>query len=59
MAKADPKLRDAVEQATWKRGLITLGCGKNSLRFIPALNVTATQIDGAMDVLAGALKSVA
>ncbi len=57
--KADPKLRDAIEQATWKRGLITLGCGKNSLRFIPALNVTAAQIDGAMDVLGAALKSAA
>ncbi len=55
--KADPELRDDVETASWKRGLITLGCGKNSLRVIPALNVTAAQIDGAMDVLGQALKN--
>ncbi|MEK6985787.1 MAG: acetyl ornithine aminotransferase family protein [Candidatus Thermoplasmatota archaeon] len=57
--KADPKLRDAVEQTSWKSGLVLLGCGKNSLRIIPALNVNAAQIDGAMDVLAAALKSAA
>lgn len=53
----DPKRRDAVEKACWKRGLITLGCGKSSLRFIPPLVVSAGQIDGAMDVLADALKA--
>lgn len=53
----DPKLRDAVEQASWKRGLVLLGTGKSSLRVIPALNVNAAQIDGAMDVLAEALRS--
>lgn len=58
-AKGEPdtKLRDAVEIACWKRGLITLQCGKSSLRFIPPLNVTAAQIDGAMDVLEAALKA--
>lgn len=54
----DPKLRDAVEEAAWKRGLITLQCGKNSLRIIPPLNVKAAQIDGAMEVLGEALKAV-
>lgn len=53
----DAKLRDTVEIACWKRGLITLQCGKSSLRFIPPLNVTAAQIEGAMDVLDAALKA--
>ncbi|MEK6975075.1 MAG: acetyl ornithine aminotransferase family protein [Candidatus Thermoplasmatota archaeon] len=54
---ADAKRRDQVEEACWKRGLVTLACGKSSLRFIPALNVNARQIEGGMDVLAEALKA--
>ncbi|MEA3190317.1 MAG: 4-aminobutyrate aminotransferase [Thermoplasmata archaeon] len=53
----DPKVRDAVEQAAWKRGLILLACGKSSLRVIPSLNVNREQVDGAMDVLGEALKA--
>ncbi|HUR62713.1 MAG TPA: acetyl ornithine aminotransferase family protein [Candidatus Thermoplasmatota archaeon] len=53
----DPKLRDAVEQQAWKRGLITLGCGKSSLRVIPPLNVTREQVDGGMAVLREALSA--
>ncbi len=52
----DPKFRDAVEEAAWKAGLILLGCGKSGIRFIPPLNVSARQIDGAMDVFRAALK---
>lgn len=54
----DPKRRDEVEVACWKRGLVTLACGKSSLRFIPALNIKAAQVEGGMDVLAEALKAV-
>jgi 4-aminobutyrate aminotransferase len=53
----DAKVRDAVEEACWKRGLITLACGKSSLRFIPALTVNAEQVDGGMQVLGEALKA--
>ncbi len=52
----NPKLRDAVETDLWKHGLITLGCGKSSLRFIPPLNINADQINGAMDVLGETLR---
>jgi 4-aminobutyrate aminotransferase len=55
--KPDPKLRDAVEEQAWKRGLITLGCGKSSLRVIPPLTVTREQVDGGMEVLRQALKA--
>lgn len=54
----DHKLRDRLEEALWKRGLMTLGCGKSSLRFIPPLNVNEDQIHGAMDVVAEGLKAV-
>ncbi len=52
-----PKLRDAVETEAWKRGLILMGCGKSGIRFIPPLNVSAGQIDGAMEVLRDAMKA--
>ncbi len=54
----DPKTRDAVETAAWKRGLVTLGCGKSSLRLIPPLNVSKAQVDGAMDVLGESVRAV-
>ncbi|MHB8632636.1 MAG: acetyl ornithine aminotransferase family protein [Thermoplasmatota archaeon] len=53
----DTDLRDRVEKRCWQRGLVLLGCGKSSLRIIPALNVNRDQVGGAMDVLAEALKS--
>lgn len=53
----DPALRDRVEEEAWKRGLLLLGCGKSSIRFIPPLMVSRGQIDGAMDVLRDALKA--
>ncbi|MES2154888.1 MAG: acetyl ornithine aminotransferase family protein [bacterium] len=55
--KPDAALRDAVEEASWKRGVVLLGTGKSSLRIIPALNVNAAQVDAAMDVLGEALTS--
>ena len=55
--KPDAELRDRVEEACWHRGLITLGCGRSSLRLIPPLNITQEQADGGLDVLAEALKA--
>ncbi len=52
----DDKMRNQVEIGCWKRGLVTLACGKSSLRFIPALVVNESQIDGAMEILGEALK---
>lgn len=54
--RPDTKRRDAVEQGCWKRGLVTLGCGKSSLRFIPALTINEAQVHGGMDVLEQALQ---
>ncbi len=55
--KPDAATRDKVEEAAWKRGLVTLGCGASGIRFIPSLNVTEGQIHGAMDVFEEALKA--
>ncbi|HEV8360459.1 MAG TPA: acetyl ornithine aminotransferase family protein [Candidatus Thermoplasmatota archaeon] len=54
--KPDPKTRDAVEELLWKRGVVTLGCGKSSLRFAPPLIVTREQVDLALDLTGECLR---
>jgi 4-aminobutyrate aminotransferase len=49
--KAAPKLRDDIEEIAFKNGLMLLGCGRSSMRYIPPLIVTKDQIDQAMDIL--------
>jgi 4-aminobutyrate aminotransferase len=53
----DPKLRDAVADEAFRRGLVLLGCGRNSIRFIPPLVVTAEQVDAGMEILETAVKA--
>jgi len=53
----DPKLREAVVEEAWKRGLVLLGCGRNSIRFIPPLIVTAAQVDEGMEIFEDAVKA--
>jgi 4-aminobutyrate aminotransferase len=53
----DPKLRDAVADEAFRRGLVLLGCGRNSIRFIPPLVVTAQQVDAGMEILETAVKA--
>ena len=49
--KAAPKLRDDIEDIAFRNGLMLLGCGKSSIRYIPPLVVTRDQIDQAMEIL--------
>ncbi len=53
----DPKIRDAVIEEAFKRGLVVLGAGRNGIRFIPPLVVTAAQIDEGIELLEAALKA--
>ena len=48
--KADPELRDRVEMACYKKGLIILGCGANSIRWSPALVLTKENVDVALQI---------
>jgi 4-aminobutyrate aminotransferase len=50
-----PKLRDAVVEQAFRRGLLLLGCGPNGVRFIPPLNVDAETVDAALEVFEAAL----
>ncbi|MBI5542433.1 MAG: L-lysine 6-transaminase [Deltaproteobacteria bacterium] len=47
--------RNAVRQACWDLGLATLSSGSTSIRFRPCLNVSATEIDKALEILERAL----
>jgi 4-aminobutyrate aminotransferase len=45
------KLRDDIEEVAYKNGLMLLGCGKSSIRYIPPLVVNKDQIDQAIEIL--------
>jgi 4-aminobutyrate aminotransferase len=50
--------RDAVVNAAFRRGLLVLGAGKNSIRFSPPLVLTAEQADTAVGLFDQALREV-
>ena len=50
-----PQLRAQITQECYLRGLLVLGCGPNSTRFSPALTVTRSQIDLALERFEAAL----
>jgi 4-aminobutyrate aminotransferase len=49
------QLRDDLLQACYRRGLLVLGCGKNGIRFTPALIVDRDDIDQALSIFDQAL----
>ncbi|MGD8369542.1 MAG: acetyl ornithine aminotransferase family protein [Desulfobacterales bacterium] len=50
--------RGAVIQAAFRRGLLLLGCGENSIRFCPALTVKASEIDQCLTIFEEAVREV-
>lgn len=46
-----PQRRDAVLGALWRRGVIALGSGPDSIRFRPALTVSRAEIDEAVTAM--------
>jgi 4-aminobutyrate aminotransferase len=52
------KLRDDIEVEAYKRGLILLGCGRSSIRYIPPLIVTEDNINEAVDILDATIDAV-
>ena len=50
---------EAVQEAAFRLGLLTLECGESSLRFSPPLIVTADQVDIAIDLFRQALAAAA
>lgn len=44
------KLRDAVVDYAFERGLLTLGCGQSTIRFSPPLSTTISEVDDALKI---------
>ncbi|SDJ80844.1 4-aminobutyrate aminotransferase [Halovenus aranensis] len=51
--------RDAIQEEAFANGLLTLGCGKQTLRMLPPLDVTEREIHLAAEMLADTAESVA
>jgi 4-aminobutyrate aminotransferase len=51
--------RPAVIESAFKRGLLLLGCGENSIRFCPALTVSDPEIDLCLEIFESAVREVA
>jgi 4-aminobutyrate aminotransferase len=54
----DPKGREAVIQAAFRRGLLLLGCGESGVRFCPPLCVTEEQVGTCLRLLNDVLSEV-
>ena len=50
--------RDALIDGLWRRGVIMLGCGADSVRFRPALTVSHDELDAAVDAVRAVLRSM-
>jgi 4-aminobutyrate aminotransferase len=51
--------RSRIINKAFSKGLLVLGCGENSIRFIPSLTVTAGEIDVCLSIFEEAVKEVA
>ncbi len=49
------EFRDRVVEEAMRRGLVLLGCGRSSIRYIPALIVRREEIDEAVEILDAAI----
>ena len=50
--------RDFVVQEAFRKGLLLLGCGHNTIRFCPALTVSAEEIDVWLDIFGEILRRI-
>lgn len=51
--------RDQVVQAAFHKGLLLLGCGLNTIRFCPALTVSADEIEVSLELFRDVLRQLA
>jgi len=50
--------RNEIIAAAFRKGLLLLGCGENSIRFCPALVVSSQEIDTCLSLFGEAVKEV-
>jgi 4-aminobutyrate aminotransferase len=53
--EADPVLRDRIVNLAFERGLLTLGCGRSTIRIAPPLNISQSEMDEGLMVLEEAI----
>jgi len=53
-----PKRRDKIKQKALKQGLLIAGCGNQSLRFLPPLDVKKREIDICINILEKSIRGV-
>jgi 4-aminobutyrate aminotransferase len=53
--EGDAELRDRVVDLAFERGLLTLGCGKSTIRVSPPLSITKDEIDEGLEIFEQAL----
>jgi len=54
----DGEMRDRLVDLAFRKGLLVLGCGPNSLRLMPPLVCSREQADAALDILEGCLEEI-
>ena len=52
------ELRDEIIQKAFRKGLLLLGCGQNTIRFCPALTVTADEIAVCLSIFEETLREL-
>jgi len=57
--RPDPRLRDVLLKDAYEHGLILLGCGESTIRYIPPLNIPQEVLDSGLDVLEGCFRRAA
>lgn len=53
----DSILRDQIVDHAYRRGLLTLGCGKSTIRFSPPLSVSEAEVDEGLSIFEDAISS--
>lgn len=54
-----PELRDLVVRSAFHRGLLLLGCGESTVRFCPALIISAEEMDTGLSIFEEILRKIA
>ena len=50
------KQRDDLVKKIYNNGLVIVGCGRNTIRFRPALLISSEEIDKALEIIDNSLK---
>jgi len=51
----DHELRDRIVELAFERGLLTLGCGKSTIRIAPPLSITDSEMEAGLEILEEAI----